>query len=73
MTLRSADTVTARNLIRLGISMFLIVVIAIATTGWIWTGRHQSPSQSLASRVVLTASIVAALGGLSALWRGCRR
>jgi hypothetical protein len=73
VSLRSADPVTARSVIRLAISLFLLVLIAVATTGWIWTGRHQAPAQSIASRVVLTACILAAVAGLAALWRGARR
>jgi membrane protein YdbS with pleckstrin-like domain len=59
----------ARNILRLAISVFLLVLITIATTGWIWTGRHQPGSQALASRVVLTICIVAGVVGLHALWR----
>jgi hypothetical protein len=73
VSLRSADPATARNVIRLAISLFLVVLIVVATTGWIWTGRHQAASQSMASRVVLTVCILAAMAGLSALWRGARR
>lgn len=59
----------AMNVIRGAISMFLALLIAIATTGWIWVGSHQTAAQSTASRVVLTVCIVAAAVGLHALWR----
>lgn len=57
------------NAIRLVISIFLVVLIGVATTGWIWTGRHQSAAQSVASRAVLTLCILAGVAGLSILWR----
>jgi hypothetical protein len=57
------------NVVRTLISLFILVLIAVASTGWIWTGRHQSPAQSAASRVVLSLCILAAVVGLTALWR----
>jgi len=57
------------NGIRIAISAFILILIGVATTGWIWTGRHQAAAQSTASRVVLSLCIVAGLVGLSALWR----
>jgi hypothetical protein len=57
------------NAIRLVISIFLVVLIGVATTGWIWTGRHQTAAQSAASRVVLTVCIAAGVLGLAVLWR----
>jgi hypothetical protein len=60
---------TAMNVIRLGISFFILVVMALSVTGWIWTGSHQPAAQSLASRVVLSLCVVAGVVGLAALWR----
>ena len=57
------------NLVRSAISLFIVVLIAVSTTGWIWTGSHQPAAQSAASRVVLTLCIVAGVVGLVALWR----
>ena len=59
----------AMNVIRLAISLFILVVIALAITGWFWTGAHQTASQSTASRVVLGLCVVAGIVGLTALWR----
>ena len=59
----------AMNVIRLAISFFIVVVMALAITGWFWTGSHQTPRQSAASRVVLGLCVVAGIVGLRALWR----
>lgn len=59
----------AMNAVRLAISVFVIVLIGVSASGWIWAGSHQSPVQSTASRVVLTLCIVAGVIGLRALWR----
>ena len=60
---------TAMNVIRIAISFFILVVMALSVTGWIWTGAHQTAAQSTASRVVLSLCIIAGGIGLSALWR----
>ena len=60
--------VTALNVFRSVITAFILVLITIASTGWLWVGSHQSPGQALASRVVLTLSVVAGLIGVRALW-----
>jgi hypothetical protein len=57
------------NAVRILISLFLLVLIAVASTGWIWTGRHQPAAQSAASRVVLSLCVLAGIAGLTALWR----
>jgi hypothetical protein len=57
------------NVIRLAISFFIVVVIALAIMGWVWAGEHQAASQSAASRTVLGLCVVAGIVGLAALWR----
>jgi hypothetical protein len=57
------------NLVRIAISVFILVLIGVAATGWIWAGSHQPAAQSTASRVVLTACILAGVVGLAAIWR----
>jgi len=57
------------NAIRIAISLFIVVLIVAAVTGWVWTGGHQAPHQYLASRVVLTISAVAGIVGLVVIWR----
>ena len=58
----------AVNVIRTAISFFILVVIGLAVTGWMWTGTHQTPAQARASHVVLALAILAGLIGLRALW-----
>ena len=57
------------NIVRLVISLFILVLIGVSVVGWVWTGAHQSASQSAASRVVLTLGVLAGVIGLVALWR----
>ena len=57
------------NIVRIVISAFIAILIAVSTIGWIWTGTHQPPSQAAASRVVLTLGVVAGIVGLVVLWR----
>jgi hypothetical protein len=57
------------NAVRIAISLFILVLIGVSVVGWVWTGHHQSPSQSEASRVVLTLAALAGVAGLAALWR----
>ena len=57
------------NIVRIAISLFILVLIAVSALGWIWTGSHQTPSESEASRVVLTLGVLAGVAGLAALWR----
>jgi hypothetical protein len=59
----------AMNIIRLAISSFILIVIALAVAGWFWTGSHQAASQSAASRTVLGLCVLAGIAGLAALWR----
>lgn len=57
------------NVVRLAISLFIVLLIGVATRGWIWTGGHQPAAQAAASRVVLALCVAAGLVGLAALWR----
>jgi membrane protein YdbS with pleckstrin-like domain len=59
----------AMNVVRIVISVFLLVLIGISAAGWMWTGAHQPPAQSAASRFVLGLCIIAGIGGLAAVWR----
>jgi hypothetical protein len=60
--------VDASTIVRLVITGFILVLITIATTGWLWVGSHQAPAQALASRVVLTLCVAAGLIGVKAVW-----
>jgi hypothetical protein len=57
------------NLVRMTISVFVVLLIAVFVVGWIWVGSHQPASQAAASRVVLTLGIIAGVVGLAAIWR----
>jgi hypothetical protein len=59
--------------IRFAASLFILVLIALAAMGWVWTGAHQPPDQALASRTVLALAALSGVAGLIALWRGRRR
>ncbi len=73
MTTDHRGTMDVMNLVRLAISVFILVLIGVATTGWIWAGSHQTAAQSTASRVVLSACILAGIVGLTAIWRTRRK
>ncbi len=63
-------------MIRAAISGFIVVVIGLAISGWLWTTGHQTRVQARASHVVLALAILAGLIGLKALWwrpEGARR
>ena len=64
----TGTVVTALNVFRSVITAFIVVLITVATTGWLWVGNHQSPSQAFASRVVLTLCVIAGLIGVRAVW-----
>ena len=51
----TGTSVRAINVFRFVITGFIVVLITIASTGWLWVGSHQSPAQAFASRVVLDA------------------
>lgn len=57
------------NAIRLAISVFIGVLIAIAVLGWVWTGAHQTPAQSAASHLVLGLMMLVGVIGVIAVWR----
>jgi hypothetical protein len=58
----------AMNVVRVAISFFILLVIAVSVSGWIWTGSHQPAAQAAASRVVLSICVLTGLIGLRALW-----
>jgi hypothetical protein len=57
------------NIVRTVISMFLLLLIGIAASGWLWAGRNLPAAQATGGRVVLTLCICAGIVGLVALWR----
>ncbi len=59
------------NAIRVSISLFIVLLIAIAIAGWRWAGA-QPVHPSLWGRAALAGSVVAGIVGLVALWRDAR-
>ena len=62
--------------IRIALTVFILLLAAACVAGWFWTGSHQAPAQSAASRIVLTLSMAAGLAGLVTIWKhsqGIRR
>jgi hypothetical protein len=54
---------------RASISVFVLVLIALAAIGIVWTGRHQPPAQAMASQLVLGTSALSGVVALVAVWR----
>lgn len=63
------DANRIRTLVRLGITAFVVVLLAIVTSGWIWTQAHQPPPLRAASHVVLGIAALAGVFGLARIWR----
>jgi len=59
----------AMQAIRIAISLFVGVLIAISVLGWRWTSAHQTAAQSTASHLALGLAIVAGVVGVLAIWR----
>jgi len=57
------------NTIRIVISLFIAVLIAVSAVGWVWTGAHQPAPQATASHVVLGLGMLAGVVGVIAIWR----
>lgn len=61
------------TIIRLTATLFILLLLATATMGWVWTGTHQTGGPLVAARLVLALSAAAGVVGLVALWRWPRR
>lgn len=59
----------AMLVVRVAITSFVVVLMAIVTMGWIWTGSHQPPPLRTASHVVLSIAAFAGLFALAMIWR----
>jgi predicted acyltransferase len=59
-------------IVRLFISAFIVALIVIAATGWIWTGAHMPFDQMLWGRSALAVCVAAGLLGLAAIWKDRR-
>jgi hypothetical protein len=59
-----------RSAVRLTITAFVLVVLAIIVLGWSWTSRHQPEGLSAASHVVLAIAALAGVFAVARIWRG---
>jgi tellurite resistance protein TehA-like permease len=56
------------NAVRIGITVFILILLAIVTLGWIWTNGHQPPPLRTASHVVLALAGLAGIFALTKIW-----
>ena len=57
------------TVVRLLISFFVLLLIAVSAAGWIWAGSHQTPGQAVASHLVLGVGMFAGVVCLITIWR----
>ena len=55
--------------VRIGISVFVLILMALVVLGWRWTGAHQPEAQAFASHVVLGICGLAGVVALVLIWR----
>jgi hypothetical protein len=60
---------TALNGVRVGFTLFVVILLVVVILGWRWTATHQPPSQRTASHVVLAISAFGAVFALAKIWR----
>jgi hypothetical protein len=60
------------NLIRSLMTVFLLCVVALCVTGWIWAGGQPSP-KSEGARVAVGLSGLMAAGSIVLLWKEKQR
>jgi hypothetical protein len=58
-----------RNGVRIGISAFLVILLATIVLGLVWTSHHQAPPLSTASHLVLLLAGAAGIFALAKIWR----
>jgi hypothetical protein len=66
-------TMTAQNAIRLAMTAFTGIVVALSVVGIRWTSQHQPPASAMASAAVLGVSSAFAIVALVVIWRGAGR
>jgi hypothetical protein len=64
---------TARNAIRLAMTVFTGIVVALSVIGIRWTSQHQPPASAIASAAVLGVSSAFAVVALVVIWRSGSR
>jgi hypothetical protein len=55
--------------VRISITLFIILLIAIVTLGISWTSTHQPPPLRTASQIVLGAAGLAGILAIARIWR----
>ena len=70
MTQTEPFTMTAQNAIRLAMTAFTGIVLALSAVGIRWTSQHQPPSAAIASGLVLAVSSAFCVIALVIIWRG---
>ena len=60
------------NGVRIAITAFVLIVLAIVALGWTWTGSHQAPASRAASHVVLAIAAAACVFAVARIWRADR-
>ena len=63
---------TARNAIRLLITVFTAVVLSLTFVGIRWTSQHQAPAAATASITVLSISSIFSIVAMVIIWRAGR-
>jgi hypothetical protein len=63
------DKEPVMNGVRIAITAFILILLAIVALGWVWTGSHQPPPQKIASHVVLAIAALAGILALVRIWR----
>jgi len=58
-----------RNGVRVGISAFVVILLATIGLGLVWTSHHQAPPLRTASHIVLSLAGAAGIFALAKLWR----
>ena len=58
-----------QNAVRIGITVFILVLLTVVTLGWIWTSGHQQPPLRTASQMVLAIAALSGIFALTRIWR----
>ena len=56
------------NAVRIGITVFILILLTIVTLGWMWTNGHQPPPLRIASHIVLGLAGLAGIFALTKIW-----
>jgi hypothetical protein len=59
-----------RNGVRIGISAFVVILLATIALGLVWTSHHQKPPLREASYVVLSIAGAAGIFAIAKIWHG---